>query len=295
MSEIPQINTDEMDQRGAELVEVENRFLDGPYDQELFVQRIEQYKAVIGLNIYNMGRALLVMKAHCGHGNFMPLLERMEISQSAANKAMQVAAKFGTPKMQQLINGFSNQKGLGTKLVALALENDDDLEDLADGGTLAGMEYDDIDRMSASELRKALRQAKQSAEEDKEANDRLMAEKNAHADELAKKLAKAEGIPEKERWTEQVATYRKELTAFGLDAEELINTVNNIVLSLQDVDAPESAKQSMAVHTKDLVNTLISACGQLSNSVYDQLGLYINQPTYSISDELTLIDEDQEE
>lgn len=288
------ISEDEFNQRGVQLVEVESQFLDGIYDEELFVRRIEQYKIAIAMNIYWMGRDLVVLKENCGHGNFLPLLDKMGISPRSAQQSMRVAAKFNTPKLQQLLQGLNNDKGASSKLLALALESDDDLESLVNGGTIAELQLDDIDRMSATEVRKALRKAKEDTKAELEAKDELISQKNKHADDLATKLAKAQGLPQAMRWSEPVEVYRKELTAYGLDAEELINTVNNLILSLSDIDAPESAKQSMALHTKDLVNVIISACGQLSNTVYDQLGFYINQPTYSISDELTMIDEDQE-
>lgn len=284
----------EIDQRGAELVEVENLYLDGEYDRESLKRRIEQSKAIIGQQIYFMGRDLIMLKERCEHGEFMDDLEQLGIAKSTAQRYMSIAVKFNSPKLQKLVSSLNGEKGVFSKLLELSTQGDKDLEELVDGGTVAGLELDDIDRMSAKELRDSLRKANTDKKADKEANDRLMADKSKHADDLATKLAKAQGTPEKDRWTEQVSTYRKELTTYGLDAEELINTVNNIVLSLQDVDAPDSAKQSMAIHTKDLVNTLLSACGQLSNTVYDQLGFYINQPTYSISDELSMIDEDQE-
>lgn len=283
-----------INQRGSELVEVENLYLDGEYDRESIKRRIEQSKAIIGQQIYFMGRDLIMLKERCEHGEFVDDLIELGVAKSTAHRYMTIAVKYNSPKLQKLVNSLSGEKGVFSKLLELSTEVDEDLEDLVDGGTVAGLKLDDIDRMSAKELRESLRKAHKSAEQEKETNEQMLIDKNHKADELAKKLSVAQGIPEKDRWTEQVAVYRKELTAYGLDAEELINTVNNIVLSLQDVDAPDSAKQSMAIHTKDLVNTLISACGQLSNSVYDQLGFYINQPTYSISDELTLIDEEQE-
>ncbi len=41
------------------------------------------------------------------------------------------------------------------------LEDDEDLVELADGGTIAGMNLDDIDRMTSRELKAALREARE--------------------------------------------------------------------------------------------------------------------------------------
>lgn len=284
-------NTDAFDQRGQQLVEIEDQYLDGKYDQELFIRRINQYKSVIAMNIYYMGRDLVMLKENCGHGNFLSLLDRMGLTPKAAQQAMRVAAKFNTPKLQQVINGLNSQKGSHSKLLALALETDDDLELLVDGGTVAGLELDDIDRMSATEVRKALRRAKADATADLEAKDLLLQQKNSHADELATKLAKAQALPATERWPEQVELYRKDLTTYGLDAEELLTTVNNLLLSVAPVECPDSARKSMALHSVDLINRLAAACGELQSVVYTEFGEFLNQPTYQISDELTLVDD----
>lgn len=53
-------------------------------------------------------------------------------------------------------------------------EDDEDLVELADGGTIAGMSLDDIDRMTSRELKAALREAR----ETNAAQQRVLADKN---------------------------------------------------------------------------------------------------------------------
>ncbi len=52
-------------------------------------------------------------------------------------------------------------------------EDDEDLVELADGGTIAGMSLDDIDRMTSRELKAALREAR----ETNAAQQRVLADK----------------------------------------------------------------------------------------------------------------------
>ena len=72
-----------------------------------------------------------------------------------------------------------------TKLIDLAVEDDEDLAELAEGGTLAGLTLDEIDCMTSVELRASLR-----AEREKTAaQDEVLAAKSRKIDEQATKLA----------------------------------------------------------------------------------------------------------
>lgn len=70
------------------------------------------------------------------------------------------------------------------KLFELVAEDDDDLAELADGGTVAGLTLDDVDRMSVRELRQALREAR----ETNAAQQRVLADKNEKIDSLSTRL-----------------------------------------------------------------------------------------------------------
>ncbi len=289
----------EIDHMGDQLVQVESLYLDGEYDRETLKRRIQQAKAVIGQQIYFMGRDLIMLKERCQHGQFLEDLAELGIAQRTAHRYMTVAIKFNSPKMQQLIKSLNGEKGVFSKLLELSTEGDEDLEALVDGGTVAGLQLDEIDRMSAKELREALRQAKQTAAEEKETNDRLLAEKNTHADELAKKLAKAQELPEIERWKEQQAVFDKEMSAFSLDAEELLNTVHSLILTVNipadgQIQA-HSARKSMAIHAMNRVNALANKLGQMQNDVFAEFSEFINEPTYELSDPLSSTYTDQDE
>ena len=69
-------------------------------------------------------------------------------------------------------------------------EDDEDLVELADGGTIAGMSLDDIDRMTSRELKAALREAR----ETNAAQQRVLADKNEKIDSLSTRLEKKSRI-----------------------------------------------------------------------------------------------------
>lgn len=130
--------------------------------------------------ILETGKRLLLLREVVGHGNssqigtnvdFSKRVELLGFSRSTAYRFMQAAAK--TAKSANLA-ALSNQVKSSSAFLELVTHDDDVLENLA--------EMDDIDKMSASELRSALRQAEQDV---KFAN-----EKRSKADERADKAEK---------------------------------------------------------------------------------------------------------
>ena len=167
------------------------QYLDGqPYDRLRVVNETRFCMAQSAEAMLEAGKRLVVLKEHEGHGEFTTIVEtQLGIDKRIAQKMMGAACKFLSPKLQ----GKNHQLlTLGkSKLYELMLEEDDDLEALADGGTVAGLELDDIDTMSTRELRKALRKSR----EDSEAKESVIADKNKKLDELATKSKKLKSIP----------------------------------------------------------------------------------------------------
>ncbi len=123
------------------------------------------------------GKRLLLLKELTPHGEFAQRVEMLGISDRSARRFMQAAAK--TAKSAKLAD-LSGQIKSASAFLELVTHDDDQLEALD--------ELDDVDRMSASQLRAALREAV----EDGKAKDDLLAEKNRRLDEeraKAKRIA----------------------------------------------------------------------------------------------------------
>jgi len=163
--------------------EITEAYLDGqPYDRLRLVNEAGWCLAQSAEAMLEAGKRLLVIREHEPHGEFIEIVEqRLGMSERIARRLMQASAKFLSPRLQ----GKSKQlAALGkTKLYELMLEDDDDLEALAEGGTINGMTLDDIDTMSSRELRKALREARSDAT----AKDEVIADKNKKLDDLSAK------------------------------------------------------------------------------------------------------------
>lgn len=186
-------------------------YLDGqPYDRLRVVNEARFCLAQSAEQMLEAGKRLIVLKEHEGHGEFTTIVEtQLGMEERIARRLMQAAAKYLSPKLQ----GKSKQLlALGkTKLYELMVEDDDDLAELSDGGTVAGMDLDDIERMSTRELRKALRKSR----EDSEAKEQVIADKNKKLDELATKSKKLKTIP----LDEQLAQIQAEADARCFDIQ----------------------------------------------------------------------------
>ncbi|AQZ99055.1 hypothetical protein B5M06_13150 [Comamonas kerstersii] len=121
--------------------------------------------------ILETGKRLLVLKEMTPHGEFKQRVEMLGFSERTAQRFMQSAAK--TAKSANLAV-LSTQVKSASAFLELVTHDDDTLESLKD--------MDDIDRMSASELRQALRQAKE--------DNRFLAEKRDKESQRADKLEK---------------------------------------------------------------------------------------------------------
>ena len=166
--------------------EVMRLWADGEvYDEKVFIERGRLKFREAQEAFFEFGRVLVVLKEHMPHGKFQETVKsEFGISPESARKMIQATVKFCSP---QLLKAQPKLLTLGkSKLFELMTEDDEDLQELADGGSVNGMTLDDIDRMTRNELRAALRESRETAE----AKDKIIADKNKKVDELAEKLAK---------------------------------------------------------------------------------------------------------
>ncbi|MBN3833663.1 DUF3102 domain-containing protein [Burkholderia sp. Ac-20344] len=196
---------------------VAEQFGDGlPYERNRVVNEARFYMAQSAEAMLEAGKRLILLKENEPHGEFVGIVENaLGIHERAAQRMMKAAVKYLSPALQTKATALSV---LGkTKLFELVAEDDDDLAALADGGTVAGMTLDDIDRMTSRELRAALREAHENAD----AQSRLLSDKNSKIDELAAKLNKQKRVkpvaPD-----EEGAEIRKETSAIAFEAESII-------------------------------------------------------------------------
>lgn len=137
-------------------MEIMQQFGDGlPYERERIVHEARFYMAQSAESMLEAGKRLIILKENEPHGDFTNILENdLGLAPQVARRMMQASVKF-------LGNGDEQPKRsalsvLGkTKLYELMVLDDEELDALADGGTVAGATLDDIDRMTSRELKAA--------------------------------------------------------------------------------------------------------------------------------------------
>lgn len=130
-----------------------------------------------------VGMGLRVLKTACAHGEFMSRLDVLGIEARVAQRFMASAAKFSNAASTPLLKAIGSQ----TKLFEMLVLDDEQIEELELTGQTGELALDDVATMSVKELRKAVREAR----EEKVADDKILADKNAKIDRLSRHIQKA--------------------------------------------------------------------------------------------------------
>lgn len=216
------------------------------YNEERWIERGRQAVRQTMEGMFELGRALIILKEHTPHGRFTEIVQK-EFGIKTAETARLISAtqRFATPQMQKAAPKLMD---LGkSKLLELLVEEDVTLVGLAEGGEVNGMTLDDVDRMTVRELRVALRESRETAE----AKDKVIADKNKKVDELAEKLAKKQtGV--KEPKAEDVGS------ELAMQLTSLEVTIRSQVSRLKEMfDQLNAHREAHGInHTAKMVGTL---------------------------------------
>lgn len=198
-------------------MQVMQQFGDGlPYERDRIVHEARFYMAQSAEAMLEAGKRLTILKECEPHGEFESIVrDALGIPERTAQRLMQASIKFMNPQLQTKAPTLAL---LGkSKLFELMTEDDESLAELADGGTVAGLTLDDVDRMSCRELRQALREAR----ETNAAQQRVLADKNEKIDTLSTKLEKKSRL-QPPKPDEEVKRLRTEVAGVATDAESAI-------------------------------------------------------------------------
>jgi len=230
------------------------------------------------------GKRLLLMKKLAPHGQFEQRVQLLGFSWRTANRFMQAAEK--TSKFANLAN-LSTQVKNASAFLELVTHDEDDLKIFA--------EMDAIDRMSATELREALRQAK----EDNSFTGEQLEKERIRADKAEKRLRGKvpEVLPLDERITpfQVEITERQSLMEKGITAHlEAVAALDawwtDDVTSRPDYDPEESVQMPKPVglvlmHLVGSANRLASMVGQLQHALEERFGMDIAQASQYLMQE----------
>ena len=154
------------------------------------------------------GKRLLLLRELTDHGEFEQKVETLGFSTRSAQRFMQAAAKTAKSANLALL---SSQVKNASAFLELITHDDDDLESLK--------ELDDIDRLSASQLRKKLRETEADYEASQKRNAKLAQE---NADLAVRAEAKIAANPD---WPEALEPLIEQIGAAGRQIALSISTM----------------------------------------------------------------------
>lgn len=221
--------------------------------------------------ILETGKRLLLLKEVTPHGEFTQRVEMLGISDRTARRFMQAAAK--TAKSANLAV-LSTQIKSSSAFLELVTHDDDVLESLK--------ELDDIDRMSATELRSALRQSKQDV---KFANEKR-GKAEQELDKVEMKLRS--GNLKARTLSEQVEPFQKEISERQSLMEKAVTAHLEAAAALEvwwtqlataspDYDPMQTVEMPrevalVAVQLDDSANRLAQLVGTLQHELQQRFG-----------------------
>lgn len=160
-----------------------------------------------------VGTRLILLKEQIAFGEFTERIRLLGFSKRTAQRFMQAAIKTSKSANLALLAGQIEGAGKFLELITL---DDDDLAALNEGGTVAGLTLDDVERMSNSELKAALREAR----ENEAATGRVLQEKNARLDQLAAEVHKRPAVTD--MWDSRILGVTDEIAKLGVVGDEVL-------------------------------------------------------------------------
>ncbi|MGN5421179.1 hypothetical protein ACSVH3_07500, partial [Neisseria meningitidis] len=113
------------------------------YSEERWVERGRQAVRQTMEGMFELGRALIILKEHTEHGRFMEIVKsQFGLGIAETSRLMSATRRFATPQMQKAAPKLMD---LGkSKLLELLVEEDVTLVGLAEGEEVNGMTFDDV-------------------------------------------------------------------------------------------------------------------------------------------------------
>lgn len=249
----------------------------GSLEPEMLENGIQESKSRVQQELFETGKRLLLLRELCAHGDFLNSLERLEIHPRAAQKMMQGTLKLSNATTSAHLQNFGK-----SKLLELVVLDDEEIEELAEGGTVRGYTADEYDKMSIKEMRVALRKTKEEADADKAANDKVLASKSAEITKLQKQLAKQK-VAQTDWPTEFQGYIAQSQEAHRAIQNKLgaLDIIREDAMKIEAEDGEESAlQQAREMLAKELVH-IHNSCAELIEAV----GLSFDRTLGAFSDE----------
>lgn len=186
-----------LQQSGAAMInQVAQQLEQTDYSRAAAITTIQGLMANASLVMYEIGRVLCWVRANEPAEEFVALLDQVGMEKRLAQKLMQTFRKFSAA-----LTGEQRDRVLGlgrSKLLELVALDDEELQELAEGESDLGT-IDEVDAMSTSELRAAIRREREQRFAEGEAKQKRLDDRNRRIDVLENELEKLQHGTKDER------------------------------------------------------------------------------------------------
>jgi hypothetical protein len=208
-----------------------------PYDKATFVSHARHLVSNIGLQSLELGLIFIQIRAREPHGEFLGVLDSIGVNARFAQRAMQVARKFG---------GDAHRKALAerlgaAKVLALLAEDESDIDALADGGELAGFTADEFARMTKADVIKALKAEREEHADEKSADEEIIRKKDDRINKLSRRSTRSST-------REQATELLKDMDAYTIEVATNLKHLRDTIGSINALysDAKEQVDEEVA-------------------------------------------------
>lgn len=244
---------------GTRSAEIAERFGDGqPYERSRVVSEARFFMATSAEAMFELGKRLIVIKENEPYGDFKQIvIERIGIPYRTAARFMAVSLRLsGMPDSKVPALALLGK----TKLFDLLDEPAEDVEALVDGGTVAGLDLDDMQAMSSRELRAALVESRKKAA----AKDAVIAKKDQKLNELTEAEERRRSGSASEREQAQLDDVRQAGLAAEMAVRQLLAAAAGVV------DAPATDAAAVAA------NQAVEFVAQVLAGLINERGLTVD-------------------
>jgi vacuolar-type H+-ATPase subunit E/Vma4 len=152
-------------------------------------------------------------------------------------------------------------------MIALSVLDEDQIEKLDQGGIVAGMTLDDIDRMTNRELRENLREEKEKRKKEKQAQEEAIAKKEKKLNELEQKLRYQEPPTAEQLARAALLRFRDPIIDNILEATERMGRAIAAIDEAQKVpNVPYEALEELLNPWKESFNTFCDTAEDLTDA-----------------------------
>lgn len=179
------------------------------YDGALTVESLEEeikfYQRRSVEAVLETGKRLLLLKEIAGHGNFFQRIEHIGFSDRMARKFMAATLKFSKRNSSSVLAlpGMTQ-----TKLLELLVLDDGEIEALNSGETVRGIQIEELECISVSELKTRIRKAERELKEQAAITSEAKRSRDERINKLEDELAVLKAQPKPERTPELIEAER---------------------------------------------------------------------------------------